>query len=52
MEKYLIFMKLFRDAQRSSNILAIFKSRWYSYSYLLVISTHCNNSLDLVKIFR
>ena len=27
MEKYLVFMKLFREAQRSGNILAIFKSR-------------------------
>lgn len=26
-EKYLIFMKLFEDAKRSSSALAIFKSR-------------------------
>lgn len=51
MEKYLVFMKLFRDAQRPSSILAFFKSRWYSYLYLLVISTQCNNSLASAKIF-
>ena len=49
MEKYVKFVKLFRGAQRSSNILAIFTSRWYSYSYILVISTQCNNSLDSLR---